>query len=317
MRGVLAGKGRVNTKEKEKIRMFSIIDPMDFPVTPPMDRNFPVDANGVRLPEAEISQHPLRLRTNRSVGLFGTRRGRDGGLIRMHEGVDLLAPVGEPVFAVADGRVVRVTDVTDPENPDDPNSPRVHRYWNISIHHEPLEFGLVAIYIHTENPLVAVNESVRSGQRISEVARLVDLEPHLHFELRQLMNGTGSTLPLDPTRVLYEWEKKRFQNDAESRFAPDNPPQRRIVRLEEIVRDRMLRFLYVRLENVSDELYLPLYQASADELRLREMLMSAFFNNRNVRVVWRKSFFWGEVIDNRSDTSLMNVITEVRLYPEN
>jgi len=304
--------------------MFSIIDPMDIPVTPPMDLNFPVDATtGVRLPNAEISPHPMRLRTNRSVGLFGTRRSSndDNGLIRAHEGVDLLAPVGEPVYAIADGRVVRVTDVTRPENPNDPNSPLIHLYWNLTIHHQPLEFGLVAIYIHTENPLVAVNESVRSGQRIAEVARLVDLEPHLHFELRQLMDGTtssptGSTLPLDPTRVLYEWEKKRFQNDAGSRHVPDNPQQRRIIRLEEIVRDRMLRFLYLRLEDVADELYLPLYQASADELRLREMLMTAFFNNRNVRVAWRKSLFWGEVIDDRSDTSLMNVITEVRLYPE-
>lgn len=297
--------------------MFSIIDPMDFPITPPMDRNFPVDpTTGARLPEAEISPHPMRLRTNRSVGLFGTRRGTGiaGGLIRMHEAVDLLAPVGEPVYAVADGLVVRVRDISDD------SSPPVHLYWNLTIHHEPREFGLVAKYIHTENPLVAVNQWVESGQRIAEVARLPDLESHLHFELRQLMDGntsapTGSSLPLDPTRVLYEWEKKRFQNDAGSRFLPPAPQERRIVRLEEIVQDRMLRFLYVRLEDLADELYLPLYKASADELRLREMIMNAFFSNRDIRVTWRKSLFWGEVIDNRSDTSLMNVITEVRLYP--
>ena len=298
--------------------MMSIIDPILFPLTPPMDLNMQRDpVTGDRLTNTEISPHPLRLRTNRSVGLFGTRRDNSDGLIRMHEAADLLAPVGEPVYAIADGVVALVSDVRDD------STPSRHLYWNVTIHHEPLEFGLVGHYIHTENPLVAVNDRVKSGQRIAEVARLRTIESHLHFELRQLIDPTQITrgintmsLPLDPTRVLYEWEKKRFQNDAGSRHLPENPPQRRIVRLEEIVRDRMLPFLFVRLEDVSDDLYLPLYKASPDELRLREMLMNAFFTNRTVRVVWRKSLFWGEVIDNTSETSLMNVIAEVRLYPE-
>lgn len=295
--------------------MFSILNPLDFPLTPPMDLNTPVDATtGEHDMNAGLSPHPMRLRTNKAVGLFGTSRENEDGssLIRCHEGVDLLAQPGEPVYAVAGGNVISVSDIQD-------GSPPTHLYWNLKIHHFPLELGLVSYYIHTENPLVNVNESVSAGQRIAEVAPR-DVDPHLHFELHQLIDVSiagpnGGSLPLDPTRALYEWEKKRFKNDAGSRHLPDNPPQREIVRLEEIVRDRMLSFLFIRLEGVEDHLYLPLYKASADELRLREMLMNAFFHNRSVRVVWRKSLFWGEVIDDQSDTSLMNVISEVRLYP--
>jgi murein DD-endopeptidase MepM/ murein hydrolase activator NlpD len=70
----------------------------------------------------------------------------------MHEGVDLLALVGEPLYAIADGRVVLRTDVKD--------NTEAHLYWNLAIHHFPLELGIVSHYIHTEKPLVNIDDVV-------------------------------------------------------------------------------------------------------------------------------------------------------------
>jgi murein DD-endopeptidase MepM/ murein hydrolase activator NlpD len=76
------------------------VNPLDLPIVPPMDLN--ASTPGID----RISPYPMQLRTRASVGLFGTRRDADPGLIRLHEGVDLLAPIGTKVFAAATGRVI-------------------------------------------------------------------------------------------------------------------------------------------------------------------------------------------------------------------
>jgi murein DD-endopeptidase MepM/ murein hydrolase activator NlpD len=77
-------------------------------IVPPMDL-----ALGA---EEGISPFPLKARihdnsrpTVGSVGLFGARRDIAApGLIRLHDGLDLLASIRTPVFSVQDGKVLSV-----------------------------------------------------------------------------------------------------------------------------------------------------------------------------------------------------------------
>src|SRR5688572_20198096 len=91
--------------------MTQYVDPTLLGIVPPMDLGLGA--------EEGISPFPLKLRTHDnsrptvgSVGLFGARRGTGiappAGLIRLHEGVDLLAPIGTPVFVVQAGIVLNV-----------------------------------------------------------------------------------------------------------------------------------------------------------------------------------------------------------------
>lgn len=99
---------------------------------------------------------------------FGPRWGR------MHKGTDLAAPIGTPIYATADGVVIKAG-------------------WSqgygrlIKIQHE---FGIVTYFAH----LSAFN--VTKGQRVSRGDRIGDMGnsgrstgPHLHYEIR--VNGTA------------------------------------------------------------------------------------------------------------------------------
>jgi murein DD-endopeptidase MepM/ murein hydrolase activator NlpD len=133
-------------------------------------------------PAAMAAAGPARLRWplgERQVVVaspFGARGGRP------HEGIDLPAPIGAPVFAAADGRVVYAGD-------------GVRGYGNlVVIAHAG---GVLTVYAHNSALLVAAGQTVRAGDRVALVGRTGNASgPHLHFEVRE------GQIPKDPMRYL-------------------------------------------------------------------------------------------------------------------
>jgi len=112
-------------------------------------------------------------------GVVYSRFGPRGG--SRHDGIDIGAPEGTPIFAAADGEVIYAG---------------VQRgYGNLVILRH--EGGLVTIYAHNRENLVREGERVRKGQKIATVGRTGRATgPHLHFEVRR------GTTPIDPQSVL-------------------------------------------------------------------------------------------------------------------
>jgi murein DD-endopeptidase MepM/ murein hydrolase activator NlpD len=129
-------------------------------------------------PAPSEKQAPLRwpLAAPRLTSRFGKRWGRP------HEGVDMGAPIGTPVYAAAAGSVIYSGD-------------QVRGYGNMVVlkHAE----GLVTVYAHNSRLLVRVGDAVTEGQ---EIARVGDTgrstAPHLHFEVRR------RDTPVDPIPFL-------------------------------------------------------------------------------------------------------------------
>jgi lipoprotein NlpD len=95
---------------------------------------------------------------------FGTREGRP------HEGIDLPAPVGTPVFAAADGRVAYAGN-------------GIRGYGNLIVVRHAGD--LLTVYAHNSVLLVAPGQPVRAGDRIALVGQSGHATgPHLHFEVR-------------------------------------------------------------------------------------------------------------------------------------
>ena len=90
---------------------------------------------------------------------------------RFHTGIDVAAPDGEPVVAVAPGRVtaVRLDDAWG---------------WVVEVEHAP---GHVSRYANLARPDVAQGDAVGAGHRLGSVGASAALkagqQPHLHFEL--------------------------------------------------------------------------------------------------------------------------------------
>lgn len=106
---------------------------------------------------------------------FGWRRGRP------HDGVDLSAKRGTPIYAAAAGRVIFAK--------------RFSGYGNlIVLKHENNYF---TAYAHADNILVKPGMKVTGGQQIATVGQTGRASgPHLHFEVRQ------ATRALNPVEVL-------------------------------------------------------------------------------------------------------------------
>lgn len=121
---------------------------------------------------------PLRwpLAAPRVTSRFGKRWGRP------HEGIDMGAPIGTPVYAAAAGSVLYSGD-------------QVRGYGNmVVLKHAD---GLVTVYAHNSRLLVRAGDQVGAGQ---EIARVGDTgrstAPHLHFEVRR------RDVPVDPIPFL-------------------------------------------------------------------------------------------------------------------
>jgi lipoprotein NlpD len=133
-------------------------------------------------PPLASSRTPLRwpIATGRIVvaSPFGTREGRP------HEGIDLPAPVGTPVFAAADGRVEYA-------------GKGIRGYGNLVVVKHAGD--LLTVYAHNSVLLVAQGQPVRAGDRIALVGQSGRATgPHLHFEVR------AGQIPRNPMGFLPE-----------------------------------------------------------------------------------------------------------------
>jgi len=101
---------------------------------------------------------------------FGMRRNPLTGNLVFHNGVDIAAPAGTPVFAAADGTVlVRASD------------PIYGNY--IILRHDG---GRETLYGHLRSWLVELHQQVKSGSIIGEVGSTgQSTGPHLHFEIHE------------------------------------------------------------------------------------------------------------------------------------
>ncbi len=112
---------------------------------------------------------------------FGKRVSPFSGRKVMHEGLDIAANTGTPVYATADGIVARVS-----------YSPSYGK--TVVIDHG---YGYRTIFGHTSKILVESGQRIRRGDRIALVGNTGrSTGPHLHYELR--LDG----VPIDPRKTL-------------------------------------------------------------------------------------------------------------------
>lgn len=119
------------------------------------------------------------------TGYLSSRYGPRWGTT--HNGIDLAAPYGAPIYAAGDGVVIEAGSASGFGN------------WVVIQHAN----GDVTIYGHMRRYLVEEGERVQAGQLIALVASEgQSTGPHLHFEVRE--NGMDGT-PIDPI----EWMADR------------------------------------------------------------------------------------------------------------
>lgn len=120
----------------------------------------------------------------RLTSSFGWRRNPVTGKAALHAGIDLAAPLGTEVYAVASGIVV--------ERGEDPVYGRY-----LVVEHEG---AWKSVYGHLSEVLADLRNTVRSGSIIGRVGTTgQSTGPHLHFELRR--NGEArDPAPLIPQR---------------------------------------------------------------------------------------------------------------------
>jgi murein DD-endopeptidase MepM/ murein hydrolase activator NlpD len=113
---------------------------------------------------------------------------RDGGR-RRHQGIDLLAPAGAPLVAVASGHITRLSDIDRGRG-------------GISLWLRDTR-GTAYYYAHNQRNLVRLGQRVRAGQLLARVGATGNAKggpPHLHFQLHP-----GGGRPVSPDAVVRRW----------------------------------------------------------------------------------------------------------------
>jgi peptidoglycan LD-endopeptidase LytH len=113
---------------------------------------------------------------------------RDGGR-RRHQGIDLLAPAGTPLVAVASGHISRLSNLDRGRG-------------GISLWLRDRR-GTAYYYAHNQHNLVRLGQRVRAGQVIARVGTTGNARggpPHLHFQLHP-----GGGRPVSPDAVVRRW----------------------------------------------------------------------------------------------------------------
>lgn len=132
------------------------------------------------------------------VGSFGpTRRNADGS-VHEHKGIDLLSPLGWPVWAVHEGVVI----LAGWENENDSLQGYGKRVWV-----ESSMRTLKTVYAHLSAIRVKVGDHVGKETilgttgRTGNVGQQMSVPTHLHFETL-VGDGKGNWTPVDPEKWL-------------------------------------------------------------------------------------------------------------------
>jgi murein DD-endopeptidase MepM/ murein hydrolase activator NlpD len=113
---------------------------------------------------------------------------RDGGR-RRHHGIDLLAPAGTPLVAVASGHISRLSNIDRGRG-------------GISLWLRDGR-GTAYYYAHNQHNLVRLGQRVRAGQLLARVGATGNAKggpPHLHFQI----HPSGGR-PVSPDSVVRRW----------------------------------------------------------------------------------------------------------------
>ena len=138
-------------------RIFHFFPGADFT---PTERAYFLNAGFFRFP----------LQSYRITSSYGIRENPVTGNVRLHQGIDLAAPDGTEVYAVADGIVTEIGD--------DP----VYGIYIVISHRD----RLTSLYGHLQRVETVLRSNVKSGTLIGRVGTTgQSTGPHLHFELRQ------------------------------------------------------------------------------------------------------------------------------------
>lgn len=159
---------------------------------------------------ADLGRFAWPLKTVQVTSTFG-KRGDD-----RHEGVDLRASIGTPVYAAAAGRVIY-------------SDQRIKGYGKMVV----LRHGkdLSTVYAHNSRLMVRKGQIVDKGQRIALSGNTGRSSgPHLHFEVRR---GIAAVNPLALMRAPSSGIEKRvaklpeFKRNVLSRRLASRPTDRR------------------------------------------------------------------------------------------
>ena len=117
-------------------------------------------------------------------GYFGASR--NGG--RVHEGIDLVYEVGNPIFASKSGRIIFAG-----------NTGKGYGQYIEILHPR----GLKSRYAHLSSINISEGDWVTQNQIIGKCGKTgnashTKITPHLHFEIREV----GSNKPLDPKQLF-------------------------------------------------------------------------------------------------------------------
>ncbi len=123
---------------------------------------------------------------------FGYRWGR------LHKGLDIAAPIGTPVLACADGKVIFTG-----------SRKKFRRYGNtILIDHGK---GVYTYYAHLSNIFVKRHQSIRKGQKIALVGNTGrSTGPHLHLEVRVTNTMHNPLAYFSPKEITGTLMAKKF-----------------------------------------------------------------------------------------------------------
>jgi len=149
----------------------------------------PAPEAGTATAVTEHLQLPLPAQSYSFTSNYGARCPPTKGASSFHRGVDLAAPNGTPLFAIADGVITKVVD----------GSSSVGGTVIISsvVRGERVDF----MYHHMANSsqYVKVGDTVKAGQQVSAVGTTgVSTGPHLHLEVWPGgYGGTSSVSPAD------------------------------------------------------------------------------------------------------------------------
>lgn len=112
-----------------------------------------------------------------AIGAFTSHYGARWGTL--HAGIDIAAPIGTPIYAVADGTVIESGPASG------------FGMWIRLLHDD----GTVTVYGHIDQSLVSEGQRVMAGDQIATMGnRGFSTGPHLHFEVH--LNGVDKIDPV-------------------------------------------------------------------------------------------------------------------------